>query len=141
CSVTMPSAPRSARTPMRASRRSTVDVSFRSGTLASTTGSADSSPAHSMGNAEFWAPEIVTSPCSGEPPVMRSLSMVSAACLGVFVGRKGTHGQCMDFSFHAVAQRGIDHLVPRDEALAFKGGADYDRIEVRAVALDRKSVV
>ncbi|MCY1199244.1 hypothetical protein D9M72_106440 [compost metagenome] len=74
-SVTMPSAPRSARTPMRASRRSMVAVSFRCGTLDRASVSAVSRLAHRIGRAEFLAPEMEISPCSGEPPVMRSLSI------------------------------------------------------------------
>ncbi|MCY1540735.1 hypothetical protein D9M68_763920 [compost metagenome] len=41
----------------------------------------------------------------------------------------------MDFGLHAVAQRGIDQLMALDEALAFEGGADDDRVKMRAVAL------
>ncbi|CFN70142.1 Uncharacterised protein [Bordetella pertussis] len=75
CRVTVPSPARSARTPMRPSRRSVVEVSFSCGTLPSTSGSAVSRLAHRMGRAAFLAPETVTSPRRGEPPVMRSLSI------------------------------------------------------------------
>jgi hypothetical protein len=51
-------------------------MSAKCGTLLSKIGSADSKPAHKMGNAEFFAPEIVISPLSGLPPVMTSLSII-----------------------------------------------------------------
>lgn len=41
----------------------------------------------------------------------------------------------MDLRLHAIAQRGVDQLVARDQALALEGGADDHRVEVRAVAL------
>ena len=69
---------RSAAAPMWRSSLSVVVTSCSRGTLASVTGSATSSAAHSSGSAAFLAPEIATSPWSGRPPRMRSLSMMCA---------------------------------------------------------------
>ena len=55
---------RSARTPMLRSSFSVVATSCSRGTLASVTGSAVSSAAHSSGSAAFLAPEMATSPSS-----------------------------------------------------------------------------
>lgn len=42
----------------------------------------------------------------------------------------------MDFFAHAVAERGIDELMPLDQALAFKCRRDDDGIEMLAIAID-----
>jgi hypothetical protein len=52
-----------------------VDTSISRGTLESASGFGVSSAAHMMGNAAFFAPDTVTSPSSGPPPLILSLSM------------------------------------------------------------------
>ena len=66
---------RAATTPILRSNWRAVFTSCRRGTLVSVTGSAVNSAAHSSGNAAFFAPEMLTSPCSERPPRIRSLSM------------------------------------------------------------------
>ncbi len=62
-------------TPIRPSSSIIVVTSCRCGTLPTDTGPSASSVAARMGSAAFFAPEIRTSPSSGRPPVICSLSM------------------------------------------------------------------
>src|SRR5690606_4047876 len=110
-----------------------VRVSLSAGTLSRVTASGVSRLAHRAGSAAFLAPDTDSSPASACPPWMRSLSIRLRL---VFVGRQGAHGQCVDLGVHAVAQRGIDELVPGDAAFAFEGRADDDGFEVGTVASD-----
>src|SRR5690606_3248569 len=105
----------------------------RRGTLSSTTVSAVSRLAHRMGRAAFLAPETEISPFRRWPPEMRNLSIRIGL---VFVGSQGAHGQGVDLGLHAVAQGLVDQLVAGDQALARNGGADDQRLEMRAVAID-----
>jgi hypothetical protein len=71
---------------MRPSSRAMVEMSMSRGTLESVSGFAVRSAAHMMGNAAFFAPETATSPSSGLPPVILSLSTGFP-----FLGRDGAH--------------------------------------------------
>src|SRR5690606_10381330 len=109
-----------------------VSMSRRRGTLSRYTVSAVSRLAHRMGRAAFLAPETVISPFRRCPPVMRNLSIRIGL---VFVGGKRAHGQGVDFGFHPVAQGFVNQLVTRNQAFAFKGGADDQGLKVRTIAL------
>ena len=50
-------------------------TSLRLGTRRMTHGSAVSSVAAMIGSTAFFAPLMVTSPCSGTPPLIKKLSM------------------------------------------------------------------
>src|SRR5512140_2961477 len=98
---------------MPPSRVSRVVTSRRCGTLVSRSGAAERSAAHMIGSAAFLAPEMRTSPESGTPPRIRSLSMVlffrrSGAPL---LRSQGLHRQRMDFLAHALTQGLIHALV------------------------------
>src|SRR5205085_3557031 len=93
-------------TPISRSSRAIVRTSMSCGTLASRSGSAVRSAAHMMGKAAFWAPLTCTSPSSGTPPRMRSLSTGAP----LFRGERA-HGKGVDLLAHALAQRRIDELV------------------------------
>src|SRR3546814_3025823 len=112
-------------------------MSFKTGTLASDSVSAVSRLAQRMGKAAFFAPDTVISPFRRRPPVIRSLSIRLRLVLG---GGQRTHGQCVDFGFHAFAQCGVDPLVAGNQAQALEFGADDSGFEVRAVARDVKVV-
>jgi len=51
-----------------------VITSFRDGTFSNRTGLSDKRVAAKIGSAAFFAPEMSTSPSSGTPPVISSLS-------------------------------------------------------------------
>ena len=51
-----------------------VSISLSLGTLEKVIGVSESSAAIKIGNAAFFAPEIVTSPCSGCPPIILNAS-------------------------------------------------------------------
>src|SRR5690606_25059573 len=121
---------------MRCSSVRVVPMSRRAGTLSSSRGSAVSSDAQRIGRAAFLAPEMTTSPCSGRPPWISSLSIVLGGF--VFGRRQGAHRQGMDFRAHAFAQRLVDSLVAGQRALALEDGADDQGLEVGAVAVDFK---
>ena len=75
-SRTMPSpSMRSLLTPICASSVTIVRTSFRRGTLATRNGSVVNNDAQRIGSAAFFAPDTRTSPCSGVPPSMTSLSI------------------------------------------------------------------
>ena len=61
--------------PMRPSSSMVVVTSCRCGTLPTTTGSSASSAPARMGSVAFFEPEMRTSPSSGTPPAICSLSM------------------------------------------------------------------
>src|SRR5687768_8626437 len=106
-----------------------VDTSMSRGTLERMSGFAVRSAAHMIGSAAFFAPETATSPRSGRPPVMRSLSTGAP-----LLGREGANGQRVDLFAHALAQRGIHELVALHAAAAGELARDDDGLEVLAVA-------
>src|SRR5690606_17437482 len=87
-----------------------------------------SSAAHRIGNAAFLAPDTVISPFRRRPPMILSLSM-----LAVLVRCQGLHGKRVNFFFHPVAQRRVNHLMPGNQAFAFERGADNQSLEMRAI--------
>src|SRR5450631_3482282 len=106
-----------------------VRTSLSSGTLVSVSGSGVSSAAQRIGKAAFFAPETRTSPCSGTPPSIASLSTLG--------GGQRLHRQRVDFGAHAIAQRAIDELVALDARESFEGRAHDQRLEMLAVAVYR----
>ena len=105
-----------------------VATSRSSGTFSSRKGLEERSAAHMMGSAAFFAPEMRTSPSSGRPPVIRSLSTLP------FLGRERLHGQGVDFLAHALAERGVDQLVALYPAAAGERRRHHERLEVLPVA-------
>ncbi len=67
---------------MPRSSRAIVLMSASCGTLSTRSGSALNRPAARIGRAAFFAPAIRTSPVSGRPPAIFSLSMGSGAATG-----------------------------------------------------------
>src|SRR5258706_5507171 len=106
-----------------------VATSIRRGTLDSRSGSAESSAAHMMGSAAFFAPEMRTSPSSGRPPVMRSLSTPRR-----LLGGQRLHRQRVDLGAHAAAERAVNQLVALHARLAGEGARHHQRLEMLAVA-------
>src|SRR3954466_5673167 len=119
CSVIRPSAGGSASTPLCRGSFALGRPSMRPGTLASRSGFSLRSAAHMIGSAAFFAPEMRTSPSSGRPPVILSLSIRLP-----LLGRERAHGQGVDFLAHALAQRGIYQLMALDAALAGERAGD-----------------
>src|SRR4051812_30691210 len=116
-------------TPICPSSRSMVLTSFSCGAFASASGSRVSSAAHSNGSAAFFAPEMRTSPESGAPPSMTSLSMR-------LLGRERAHRERVDLLAHALAERRVHQLVPLHAALAAERVAHDQRLEMLPVAGD-----
>src|SRR5688500_14893005 len=108
-----------------------VETSRSRGTLVSASGFAERRAAHMIGSAAFFAPETCTSPSSGRPPVIFSLSTGLP-----LVRRQGPHGKRVDFLAHALAERAIDQLVALDAAFAGELRRDDHGLEVLAVADD-----
>src|SRR3954471_20028088 len=129
CSTALPCAGGSAVTPIWRSSLAIVRTSMRYGTLLRRSGCSLSSAAHMMGSAAFFAPEMRTSPSSGRPPRMRSLSTGAP----LFRGQRA-HGERVDLLAHAAAERGVHHLVALHAALAREPGGDHHGLEVLAVA-------
>src|SRR5688500_656554 len=96
--------------PIWPSRFSIVVTSRRCGTFSTCSGSLVSSEAQRMGSAAFFAPETSTSPSSGTPPSMISLSK-RAPLRGPLFRRERLHREGMDVLAHAIAQRAVDELV------------------------------
>src|SRR5580693_9293902 len=103
--------------PMRPSSSTVVVTSLRCGTLATTTGSSASRAAARIGSVAFFAPEMRTSPSSGTPPWICSLSMLG---LPRFFGRQRLDRQGVDLAAHERAERAVHELMPRETALAGK---------------------
>ena len=100
--TTVPSGLNSAVAPMLRINLSMVATSCRRGMFFSVTGPAVSSAAHSSGSAAFLAPEMRTSPFSGRPPRIRSLSMdlqwgwaCHSAGVNVFIDKACTSSVCI----------------------------------------------
>src|SRR6185503_1148840 len=129
----------SACTPICASSERIVRTSLSFGTFVSTSGSEVSSAAHRMGSAAFLAPETRTSPCSGTPPVIASLSIDASLPRrsAPLRRRQRLHRQRMNFLAHALAQHPVDQLVLPYLAQAGEFRADDQRLEVPSVAVDR----
>src|SRR5687767_1513296 len=121
--------PRSTATPIWPSSFAIVDTSRSWGRLESASGFSVSSAAHMMGSAAFFAPEMRTSPSSGRPPVIFSLSTLLP-----LLRRQGLHGQSVDLLTHAVAERLVDQLVALHAALARESIGHDHGLEVLAVA-------
>src|SRR4029079_4681850 len=140
-SVSAPSSP-SARTPIGASSERIVRTSLSFGTFVSTRGSEVSSAAQRIGKAAFLAPETRTSPCSGVPPVIASLSIGLALPGGgspraPLRRRQRLHRQRMNLLAHALAEHAVDELVLPHLAQAGERRAHEKRLEVTPVAVDR----
>src|SRR5262249_26640470 len=107
-----------------------VVTSLRCGTFATTTGSSASSAAARIGSVAFFAPEIRTSPSSGTPPWICSLSMLVLARL--FRGER-LDRERVDLAAHGVAERAVHELVAGEAALAGELRGDDARGEVGVV--------
>src|SRR5512145_1430932 len=126
--------------PSRPSSSIIVVTSLRCGTLPMVTGpSASSAPAR-IGRVAFLAPEMRTSPSSGTPPRIWSLSMPASGArsavgprCGPLAGRVRLDGKRMDLAAHTLAKRGIDLLMPLQRAPSLEAVRDDDRGEVRVV--------
>src|SRR3954464_1688523 len=81
-----------------------------------------------MGSAAFLAPEICTSPSSGRPPRMRSLSTGAP-----LLRRQRSHRQRMDLLAHAIPEGPVHELVALHAVLTSKIGRDDQRLEMLAV--------
>src|SRR5438132_6900058 len=128
-SAKRPSASGDSSTPIWRRSFAMVRTSMSCGTLASRSGSTLRSAAHIIGSAAFFAPETCTSPSSGTPPWMRSLS--SGAPL---LRRERAHRQRVDLLAHAIAERRIDELVALHAAAPGKFVGDDQCLEMLAVA-------
>src|SRR5690606_19257675 len=138
---------------MRRSSLTVVVTSFRCGTLPSTTGAPASSVPARIGNAEFFAPEIRTSPSRRAPPRISSLSMTggerrrdsmrldarlahaqafhdpseaSAPGSAPLLGCIGAQLERMDLAADPLPQRPVNQLMAREAALAGECVADDD---------------
>src|SRR3989442_2316064 len=129
CSTIRPSEGGSAATPIWRSSFAMVRTSMSCGTLESRSGCELSSAAHMIGSAAFFAPETRTSPSSGRPPRMRSLSTGAP-----LLRRERAHGQRVNLLAHALAERRIDQLVALHAAAAGELGGDDERLEMLTVA-------
>src|SRR5688572_11652014 len=121
--------PRSTPTPICPRSFAMVDTSRSCGRLESASRFAVSSAAHMIGRAAFFAPEMRTSPSSGRPPVIFSLSTLLP-----LLRRQCLHGQSVDLLTHAVAERLVDQLVALHPALARESIGHDHGLEVLAVA-------
>src|SRR5687768_14905198 len=135
---------RSTATPICARSLAMVETSRSCGTLVSASGFEESSAAHMIGSAAFFAPETRTSPSSGRPPVIFSLSIetfyppavlpTNSVFFIPFLGRQRLHGERVNFFTHAIAERPIHQLVALDAAFAGELAGDHDGLEMLAVA-------
>src|SRR4051812_31325186 len=97
--------------PIRASSWIIVVTSLRWGTLPTVTGSAARIAPARIGSVAFFEPEIFTSPSSGTPPLICSLSIASAPR---FFGRERLDRHRVDFPAHELAEGPVNELVTRD---------------------------
>src|SRR3990172_782692 len=128
-STMAPSAGRSTATPICERSLAIVETSISRGTLPSASGWSVSSAAHMIGRAEFFAPETRTSPSSGRPPAIRSLSTGAPLQRG-----QGAHRERVDLHAHSFAQRRVHQLMALHAALAFKRTRDDQRLEMLPLA-------
>src|SRR5438309_8143182 len=131
CSTIRPSAGGSAETPICRRSLAMVRTSMSCGTLARRSGCELRSAAHMIGSAAFFAPETRTSPSSGRPPRMRSLSTGAP-----FLRSERAHRKRVDLLAHAFAERSVDELVPLYPVAPGEFGRDDERLEMLAVAHD-----
>src|SRR3954470_12076710 len=129
CSARRPPLGGAASTPIWRRSRAMVRTSISCGTLARRSGAALRSAAHMIGNAAFFAPETRTSPSNGRPPRRRSLSTGAP-----LLGRERAHRQRVDLVPHALAERGVHHLMALHAVAAGEVGRDDQCLEVLAVA-------
>src|SRR3954470_14891250 len=129
CKVMRPSAGGSAATPIWRSSFAMVRVSIRCGTFDRRSGLSVRSAAHMIGSAAFFAPDTRTSPSSGRPPRMRSLSTRFPLLRG-----QRAHRQCVDFLAHALAERCVNELVALDATASGELVGNDQRLKVLAVA-------
>src|SRR5689334_20020255 len=109
-------------------------MSFSRGTLVSVSGSAVSNDAQRIGSAAFFAPDTVTSPFSGSPPSMTSLSM---RWLGpVLFGRQRLHRKRVNFRAHPVAERRVHEAVSRKTRQPAERIRHDQRLEMLTVTRD-----
>src|SRR5258706_12217276 len=120
-----------AATPIWGSSFAMVRTSMGSGTLARRSRSPVRSAAHMIGSAAFFAPEMRTSPSSGTPPRMRSLSTGAP-----FLRRQRAHRERVDLLAHAIAERRIDQLMALHTGAPGELRRDDERLEMLAVAHD-----
>src|SRR3979490_3164224 len=128
-SVSCPSAGRSISTPIWRRSLPIVETSTRLGTLVRATRWSVSSAAHMIGSAAFFAPETRTSPCSGRPPVMRSLSTRFP-----LLRRQRAHRQRVDFLAHTRAERRVNQLMALHAAPSRELAGHDQRLEMLSVA-------
>src|SRR5262245_1752780 len=119
-------------TPIRPSSSIIVVTSCRCGTLPTETGPSASSVAARIGNAAFLAPEIRTSPSSGVPPCICSLSMACGDLLAL-VGRVRLDAQGVDLATHTGTKGRVDQLVTLERPLARKLRCDDHGLEMGVI--------
>src|SRR3954464_1314713 len=106
-----------------------VRTSMSCGTLARRSGWSVRSAAHMMGSAAFLAPEMRTSPSSGRPPRMRSLSTGPP-----LLGCERAHREGVNLLAHAFPERRVNQLVSLHAVAAAELGGNDQRLEVLSVA-------
>src|SRR5690242_5090397 len=74
-----------------------------------------------------------TSPASGTPPLMTSLSIGSLS-LRPILGGQGLHGQRVNFLAHAIAERSVHNLMPLHAGFATKRFTYDQGFEVMTIA-------
>src|SRR5712664_2023528 len=131
CSIMPPSSGDWAATPIWRRSFAIVRTSMSCGTFDRRRGCSVSSAAHMIGSAAFFAPEMRTSPSSGRPPRMRSLSTGAP-----FLRSERAHRKRVDLLAHAFAERSVDELVPLYPVAPGEFGRDDERPDMLAVAHD-----
>src|SRR6185436_1448152 len=123
-------------TPICAKRFSVVVTSRRWGRFCTRSVSEVSSAAHRIGRAAFLAPEMRTSPVSGTPPWMISLSTKPVEKLSgsPVLGRQGLHRQRVDFLAHAIPESPVDDLVLLHARFTAEFRTHDHRLEMMAIA-------
>src|SRR3954462_5990237 len=116
-------------TPIGRSSFAMVRTSMSCATLVRRSGWSVRSAAHMMGSAAFLAPEMRTSPSSGRPPRMRSLS-TGAPLLGC----ERAHPAGANPLAHAPPDRGVNQLVALHAVAAAELGGNDQRLEVLSVS-------
>src|SRR3989454_3185858 len=128
-SVSCPSAGRWTSTPTGRGSFPIVEPPTSLATLRRPPRGSASSAAHMIGGAAFFAPEPRPSPCSGRPPVMRSLSTRFP-----LLGCQRAHRKGMDFLAHALAERRLTQLMALHAAPSRELAGHDQRLEMLSVA-------
>src|ERR671910_345671 len=115
-------------TPMRPSSSIMVVTFCKCGTLPTETVPSASKVAARIGSAAFLAPEMRTSPASGAPPWICSLSTGAG-----FLRGEHLHAQSVDLATHARAERAVHELMTLQGALALELRGDDDGFKMRVV--------